>query len=403
MRSARLVDVSAMEPLLPDRGSLAEPALALVREASALGGQLHPVTRATVADLLRAINTYHSNLIEGHNTRPRDIERALEGRLSANPERRGLQIEARAHVEVQRLAESRIDSEPELSVTSTDFLRFLHREFYERLSDEWRTIRTADGGHERTVTPGCLRDDEVEVGRHRPPPASVMPQFMERFAEAYDPARLGGLEAIVAAAASHHWLLWIHPFLDGNGRVARLYTDAYLRRIGVGGHGLWTASRGLARNRARYLEALAAADAERWNDYDGRGPRSQSALVAFCRFFVEVCLDQVGFMSSLLELDGLLARVEEYVHRRAAGGLGSKLPVEAALLLREALLRGEFPRGEAPRVTGVSERSARRVVSVLVREKLLVSSKPKGPLRLGLPTEAVGFYFPQLFPEDTLR
>jgi len=51
----------------------------------------------------------------------------------------------------------------------------------------------------------------------------------------------------------------------------------------------------------------------------------------------------------------------------------------------------------------VSERSARRVVSVLVSEKLLVSSKPKGPLRLGLPTEAVGFYFPQLFPEDTLR
>jgi Fic family protein len=402
MGSARSVDVSAMEPLLPERGSLTEPALALVREASALGGQLHPVTRATVADLLRTINTYHSNLIEGHNTRPRDIERALEGHLSASPERRGLQIEARAHVEVQRLAEGRVDSEPDLRVAGTDFLLFLHREFYSRLADGWRTIRSADGQHERTVAPGRLRDAEVEVGRHRPPPASAMPRFLERFAEAYDPALLGGLDAVVAAAASHHRLLWIHPFLDGNGRVARLYTDAYLRRIGVGGHGLWTASRGLARNRARYLDALAAADAERWNDYAGRGPRSQSAL-AFCRFFLDVCLDQVRFMTSLLELDGLLARVEEYVHRRAAGGLGSKLPVEAALLLREALLRGEFPRGEAPRVTGVSERSARRAVSLLVREKLLVSNTPKGPLRLGLPIEVVGFYFPQLFPEDTLR
>src|SRR5262249_4515761 len=96
---------------------------------------------------------------------------------------------------------------------------------------------------------------------------------------------------------------------------------------------------------------------------------------------------------------GLLARVEDYVRQRASGGLGAKLPLEAAHLLRDALLRGEFPRGEAARISGTSERTARRIVSLLVRDRLLVSDTPKGSVRLGLPMPVVGSYFPQLFPE----
>lgn len=394
--------VATMEPLLPRSEKLVEPAIALVREAGELGGQLHPLTRQSVANLLRTINTYHSNLIEGHNTRPRDIERALAGHLSSNPERRALQVEARAHIEVQRLVEEHLAANPALRITDTEFLLFLHREFYERMPEEWRKVRDADGTRERTVVPGKLREEEVDVGRHVPPPPAALPRFLERFSEAYDPDRLKGLDQVIAIAASHHRLLWIHPFLDGNGRVARLFTDAYLRRAGLGAHGLWTASRGLARHRSRYFEALAAADAERWNDYDGRGARSEAALGAFCEFFLGICLDQVRFMSGLLGLDGLLARIEGYVARRAAGGMGAKLPPETGRLLSEALLRGEVARGEAARITGTSERTARRILGALTREKLLVSETPKGPVRVGLPMHAVGFYFPQLFPEDTL-
>jgi Fic family protein len=402
MRSANSVDVSAMEPLLPRGEKLVEPAIALVREASELGGQLHPITRASAADLLRTINTYHSNLIEGHNTRPRDIERALTGHLSSSPERRALQLEARAHIEVQQLVEQRLDTEPDLRITHTEFLLFLHREFYERMPVEWRKVRDAGATRERTVVPGKLREEEVDVGRHVPPPPGAIPRFLERFSQAYDLGRHKGLDQVIAIAASHHRLLWIHPFLDGNGRVARLFTDAYLRRAGLGGHGLWTASRGLARHRSRYFEALAAADAERRNDYDGRGARSEAALGAFCEFFLAICLDQVRFMNGLLGLDGLVARIEGYVARRAAGGVGVRLPPEAGRLLSEALLRGEVARGEAARITGTSERTARRILSALTSERLLLSNTPKGPVRLGLPMHAVGFYFPQLFPEDTL-
>lgn len=391
-----------MEPLLPASAGLAEPAMALLGEATALGGRLHPVTRRSVADLLRTINTYHSNLIEGHDTRPRDIERALEGRLSTTPEKRALQLEARAHIEVQRIVEARMEADKTLDITSTEFLLFLHREFYERMPEEWRKVRSGDVTREREVVPGRLREEEIDVGRLVPPSPASLPRLLERFSEAYNPDHLTGLDAVIAIAASHHRLLWIHPFLDGNGRVARLFTDAYLRRVGVGGHGLWTASRGFARHRPRYFDALAAADAERRNDYDGRGARSEAALAAFCEFFLETCLDQVRFMGRLLDLDALLARVEAYAARRAAGGMGARLAPEAALLLREALLRGEFARGDAPRITGTSERTARRILGMLVHERLLLSDTPKGPVRLGFPVDVVGFYFPQLFPEDVL-
>ena len=120
---ASAADLSSMEPLFPEPAPLKEPALAVVREAGALGGQLHPVTRSSVAELLRAINTYHSNLIEGHDTRPGDIERALAGSLSTSPERRALQMEARAHVEVQRLVEKRLETDPSLVLTGPRVLR----------------------------------------------------------------------------------------------------------------------------------------------------------------------------------------------------------------------------------------------------------------------------------------
>ena len=62
-----------------------------------------------------------------------------------------------------------------------------------------------------------------------------------------------------AAAAAHHRLLWIHPFLDGNGRVARLMSHAMLLDTLESG-GVWSIARGLARNVAAYKGHLAACD-----------------------------------------------------------------------------------------------------------------------------------------------
>ena len=199
--------------------------------------------------------------------------------------------------------------EPALSPARFEFLSYIHREFYARMPAPFRVVRDIEGQEERSVVPGQLREDEVEVGRHVAPPVAHLPALMTAFAGAYDPARLTGLAGILAIAASHHRLLWIHPFLDGNGRVARLFSDACLRRAGWGATGfgpcrvVWRAN--------------ADATSTCWppRTPSGRATttgavRGRAALTVFARFFLDVCLDQVRFMSSLLQLDGLLERIE---------------------------------------------------------------------------------------------
>src|SRR5258708_35115042 len=110
------------------------------------------------------------------------------------------------------------------------------------------------------------------------PSIKKLGQFLKRFAEFYGPLVTSEPGSVVAASAAHHRLAWIHPFLDGNGRVVRLFTDAYLHQVGVNGHGLWTVTRGFARQRERYLAALADADHPRRGDLDGRGNLSEQSL-----------------------------------------------------------------------------------------------------------------------------
>jgi Fic family protein len=395
-----------MEPLIPDDPNLLRGAEELITTAAPMGRHLHPVTLGAVTDLLRTVNCYYSNLIEGHDTRPIDIERAMRADYSHDPVARDLQKEARAHIEVQRLMEERLDADPVLNVCSTDFLCWIHRELYTRVPESLRVVRNPDTGREEAVIPGALRHHDVKVGGHVGPPFAEVPEYLARFGDSYRPSRFDGPNALVSLAGAHHRLLWVHPFGDGNGRVARLMTDGYLRLRSIGGHGLWTASRGLARKRSEFFTVLAAADAERWNDYDGRGSRSLRALVSFCEFFLDVCRDQVDYMGGLLKVDSLAERVEKYGLARESASLpdhlgstgrDSRLPAGSAHLLRDLMYRGSVGRGEVARITGLPERTARRVTHDLLEEGFLSSDSPRAPLRFRIPAHAGAYFFPDLF------
>jgi Fic family protein len=245
-----------------------------------------------------------------------------------------------------------------------------------------------------------LKEKGVRVG----PTWTSISDFLQRFGNFYQSGAHHGLTPIIAAAASHHRLMWIHPFLDGNGRVVRLYTDAAFRKIPLLGYGLWNVSRGLARSRDGYMASLSGADAPRRHDYDGRGNLSNEGLTQFCRFFLDVCLDQISYMNTLLILDGLLDRLRGYVQLRSAKVLPGPTPSagalkpEAAFMLQEVLLRGEVARGDLARVSGLADRTARLIIAQLLEEKILVSDMPKGPVRLEFPTHLAGYLFPDLFP-----
>jgi len=398
--------ISQMEPLYPARSeSLEDLAREVVAASARLEGRLAPETLEGVRRLLLVVNSYYSNLIEGHSTHPVDIERAMRQDYSADQEKRDLQIESRVHIEVQEEITERLSREPDLNVASPEFLCWMHERFYSRLPDRLRWVR-GDDGESAYVDAGHLRTRFVKVGRHVPPAAEALDSFLERFAFFYDPAKQHGVRPLIALAAAHHRLMWIHPFLDGNGRVARLFTDAYFLRSGVGGYGLWNVSRGLARGRESYRAHLAAGDEPREGDLDGRGNRSDRTLTEFCAFFLQVCLDQARYMDVLLSLNGFVDRLEGYVQLRekgvALGPEGAPAPLrrEVAKVLRAAAIEGEIARGEVARLIGMSERTGRDVLRGLLEEGLLVATSERGPVRLGFPAHAAGYLFPGLYPAE---
>ena len=156
--------------------------------------------------------------------------------------------------------------------------------------------------------------------------------------------------------------------------------------------------RGLARGlepgldgRSEYKRHMAWADEVRQGERDGRGHLSLKGLELFATWFLKVCLDQLTYMSSLFELDVLAKRLDRYV------GLSPTLPKESTRLLQEALIRGEFDRGEAERITQLPERSARRILKQLTDEGLLASETPKGPVSLRFPSGTLEILFPRLY------
>jgi Fic family protein len=398
-----------MEPLFPAKTeTLEDIAKEIVAVSSRLEGRLAPATLREIRTLLRVVNSYYSNLIEGHSTHPIDIERAMRRDYSSDQDKRDLQIESQIHIEVQGELALRLERESDLNVASGEVLRWIHERFYSRLPERLRWAR-GDKDQKEWVEAGQFRQRGVAVGEHIPPTADALNNFVERFAVYYDPARQHGIRPLVALAAAHHRLMWIHPFLGGNGRVARLFTDGYFVRCGIAGYGLWNASRGLARRRESYRAYLAAADSPREGDLDGRGNLSDRTLTEFCKFFLEICLDQAQYMDSLLALNGFIDRLEKYVHLRQSGiALGptlrpSPLRIEVIPVLRETAIMGEIGRGDVFRLIGMSERTGRDVLTGLIDEGLLKSDSARGPVRLGFPTHAAGYWLPDLYPPERTR
>ena len=385
------------EDRIPAR--LADLSVEIQREAVGLGQGLHPDSAAELADMVRVMNCYYSNLIEGHNTRPRDIERALAG-AELEAETRPLALEARAHVIVQRAIDERHRAGRLPRPTSLPFLTWVHRTFYEEMPDEFRVIDHPDGTRE-PIVPGRLRqagDADVSVGRHLPPSSARVAAFMDHFDKRFQIAEGSASGRIIAIASAHHRLNYIHPFPDGNGRVSRLMSHAMALTAGIGGQGLWSVSRGLARgltDRGEYKRMMDLADSPRRGDRDGRGNLSEAALATFCEWFLKVTLDQITFSAKLFDLAGL----EKRYRRLVADTVEDKRAPE---LISAVLRHGALERGDAPVVLKTSERTARNTLRTLTEAGYLTSVSPKTPVRLAFPLAYRERLFPNLFTDADL-
>ncbi|MDB5370675.1 MAG: Fic family protein [Roseomonas sp.] len=141
-------------------------AFLLASEAGALAGRLAPATVTAVGDLVRRMNCYYSNLIEGHDTRPVDIERALRADLATEPRRRDLQLEATAHIALQAAIDA---GELDGFATPSALMMEIHRRFYEKLPETLRVVEERSSGRRVEVLSGKLRTGHVKVGTHLAP------------------------------------------------------------------------------------------------------------------------------------------------------------------------------------------------------------------------------------------
>ena len=386
-------DPSQFEPLLPAEAQI-EPLLArahaLSRAATLLAGTRVPSELRT---LLRSMNSYYTNRIEGQHTRPHEIDQALRKDFSKDTQLAAKQRLAVAHIEAEAALEQRYsDHDASQDLYSVAGVQAIHQALFGRLPAA--DLLTDEG---EPIVPGELRLREVKVGQHVAPAFASVPAFLKRWGSYYGGVRKGEA-ALVALACAHQRLGWIHPFVDGNGRVMRLHTHTLLSAWGYTG-GLWSPLRGFARSSDRYYALLADADSLRRGDLDGLGNLSQQALIAWADYVLEVCQDQVTFMTGMLDFQTLLPRLEACLVYEAT--------VEKSGVRRESLralhylfLSGEaMARGDFKAMLGISDRAATDALGALVQRGLLKSDSPQGKVRFGLPQHALRFLFPRLWPE----
>lgn len=395
-------DPAQMEPLLIDSSRPLYPdLLGLAHELSevsaCLDAALAPATAHSLAELVAGMNCYYSNLIEGHHTLPVDIEKALQQTRTLDMQGgvAALHDLALAHVAVDQWARQQTVAKN----TLLPFLQNVHQRFCAQLPVAMLCL--SDGS---SMEPGVFRTRDVQVGRHVAPKVESLPGFLERYATVYgyrlEWALKGGiskLDSMIAVFAAHHRLVWIHPFLDGNGRVARITLDAMLRACGVNGAALWSMSRGFAKTATEYKTALASADQPRMGDLDGRGNLSERRLAEFCRYALLTAIDQARFMGAMFGLEHFRHRAAHFFQR-----VRFDLKPESLHLFLHAFTVGEFERMEAGRLCGLPERTAREVLNTLVKEGFLVSDTPRGKVRVGFPVHALGSLLPNLYPAGDL-
>lgn len=401
--------ISKIEPMFPIDGDivpLLELAGDLRTEAARMMPQIGASPRASLAAVLRAMNSYYSNKIEGQHTYPADLELALQNKFSPNMDVKRRQELALAHMEVEHELEQRTKSLSWEEHFDADWIMGIHALLYNKLDVTSRVILVEEGNNRGDMCPGELRSGWVKVGHHEAPDPADLPELLKHFKLRYGSGTFNESRKLIIAGASLHRLSWIHPFPDGNGRVSRLHNHLLLHHMGLT-EGLWSPMRGLARKQNGYYETLRGADLPRRHDADGRGSLSSSGLACFIRFWLDVCLDQVKFMSQLLSLETMQTRYVslslQFLHDYGRGAVlhhRSKLrPDLLGKALHRLFVEGRLDRGEFKSMLDTSDRTASRVISNLIEQRLVMSPSRTAYLEPGFPLFSFRFLFPGLWPE----
>lgn len=378
---------------------LLEKAEYICIESPKLLGGYNEIVINEIKNLLRITNSYYSNRIESEGTHPINIEKAMKKEFSEDTKEKQLQYLSLAYIQTQIHLENTLHS---LSTPfDTNFQKEIHKEFYsyEGMKD-FLTIKRDDKSID--MIPGQLREEDVMIGDHVAVPYQELENIMKQFNEAYNGSIRHGLKImkILYILSSHHRFVWIHPFLDGNGRTSRLLMDSLITFIGIEGYGLWNISRGLARNNSKYKSLLAAADEIRTSDYDGRGNLTNKGLYQLVDFMLDVAIDQIDYMKSVLSIKELSQRIENYVEfAKKKMYRIEPLPKHTDRLLKELLIKGSLRRGDVEKIIGTKQTVASTLIKELIQRDYIQSDTARGDIRIKFNAHFSMKIFPELMPD----
>ena len=393
-------------PAIPESGSikldtfLFKKAEEIVMKSAKLTGGHNKQFILAIKDLLKITNSYYSNLIESEGTHPFDIEKAMKKDFSSEKKKKDLQQVSLVHIEVQEYIQhlTTINKDTYLLDTILD----IHKEFYSK--DEMKyALKIKHDDLEVDMIPGKLRESFVKVGNHLAPDPKDLSSYFGEFEFFYNQSKFENKTMqLIYALCSHHRLVYIHPFYDGNGRISRLYLDYILYKIDLEGYGLWNISRGLARNIDKYKEFLSIADEPYTGSYDdGRGNLSLKALKLFLDFMLDIALDQINYMSEVLRIDLIANRIRNYVifSQKNMYKDIKPLPKHSEKIFEHLLIYGEIPRNSVKDVLGVSKPTAIKIVKELEKREYITSLKPQGPISIKFNSHFASEVIPEIFPK----
>lgn len=413
MDEAQWTDPYHLAPALPDPPDMDElrDLATDVREGSKeLEATLAPETAQAIGDKLRIINSFYSNSIEGLVSTYRNIEKEVSRVESGEPsvftpisQDRYAQEVGAAHVQVEKELMD-VVLEQNGNVSHPEFVAHIHKSIFSKLPPEHQF--THERGHftDIPVLPGTFRDGPIHVGNMNystqigPTTKEDLEANMQAFGRIYNPATFKGGEAqVVATAAAHLKLGWLHPFRDGNGRTIRLQSTVFLARCGVNRANLWSLSRGLSMRRDVYFGALMAGNPQPTQGNRDKITFQSENVAMFCEDFLAIAKEQIDFMRGQLRLRTVSGRIDRFAAENLSRETYGPNKMEAARLLRAVFNEGSVERAKLPDLLpGMGERTIRKISSGLLKDGLLVSRHTKAPFTIGLPAKAMSTYFPDL-------
>lgn len=392
-----MLPIGKLSPCNLDTAELIEKERELKRRCAELEGCLHPATATQLAMAMTHVHSYYSNLIEGHSVHPVMAEQmglGDEGLLTEGD--RASLAQAKAGASTYWEAYKFVSSQgADADLITPDFLCWLHKSYMAGLHPDMQAM-PRDRGHKVALKPGEFRRHFVSVGRHVAPPPEQILEFVRALREMH---KLAG-ETIRSAMLIHHRFTWIHPFLDGNGRVGRLLLDGLLKQAGACGSGLWSMSRGLSNHADRYKALLAAADRPPQSSYDGRGALSERDGQRFVNFMIDVALGETAFMLESLHSTRLVDRLARFCEAREEEL--QRAPGAAALLL-ETYQKGALSQGQVTSAAGNGEKRADEIVHQCIDDRLFKKANNDDALLANFPMYLVAYLFRELMPAYKAR